>query len=113
MSASEGDRYKSIEWSILEDAVEGSRPSLWNVIQLLGYDHPALDEARRIQAARELVQRMIDANLISLMRTTAKGEWEPVPPLSRDAAWEAGRDAELRKCIIVATPKGEAAYLAH
>jgi hypothetical protein len=113
MIANEADRYKSIEWSILEDAVEGSRPSLRSVTQLIGHDNPGLDVTSRLRVARELVQRMIDADLISIIRPTTERPREPTESLSLEAAWDARSDAELKKYIIAATPRGEAAYLAY
>jgi hypothetical protein len=106
---------ESIELDILEEAVENVPPSLWSVVDYIGRCDPSLDQVGRVRAARVLVQGMVNKEWV---RVAQKANISGVASMSHPSVWpedewEKGDEGEPKKFVVVATPKGEAAYLSH
>jgi hypothetical protein len=104
---------QSIELDILEDAVEDSPDTLWNILEFFRHHYPDLDYPERLQAAKRLVHGMVDKGWVRVIDATpeSRKHWGDYPTVRPEREWEIGSEPELRKFLVVATPLGEEVYL--
>lgn len=103
--------FNSIELDILEEAVANVPPSLWTVVDYIGRYDPRLDQVGPFRAARDLVQEMVNKEWV---RVVLKANISGMASMSYPSIWpEDDWENELKKFVVVATPKGEVAYLSY